>query len=98
MRRPQHPTYTGLVYDYLVALDDFASMKMIKEATRLDLHQIRTTLLSLKGYRAVDSTDVQGVLWWCATPKTDTRIRTTKEIAIHTRRAKRKPATKKEPA
>ena len=84
----KHPTYTSQVFDYLVKLDDFASVSIIAKATGVKRKHVATALLMLREYRAVDSTDVQGVLWWCATPEYDRRQRVIKETTTHTRKSR----------
>lgn len=93
MKRQTHPTYTGLVFEYLTKLDDFASVPTIALNTGLKAHQVNTTLVCLKGYKAVDCTDVHGALWWCASPDTDTRTKTIKEIAVHSRKVTKRGAS-----
>lgn len=86
----RHPTYVGLVYEYLLAKDDFATVQELTNALRLSRKHVFTSLLMLREYKAVDSIIEAGVTYWCSTPHSDTRTKTVKEIAHHTRRPKRK--------
>lgn len=69
------PTCTKLVCDYLAALDDFASLAMIRRGSGADHHNVLRTLTDLKRSKAIDCVEVEGELWWYVTPHADTRCR-----------------------
>lgn len=68
MRRYAQQTCSSLVEEYLRKLDDFATAKMIREATRLNSNQVSASLYELRGYRVVECEAVKGQLWWFALP------------------------------
>lgn len=73
-------TYTKRVLDYLIELDDFATHKQVQAALRITLNQTTATLHDLRRARAVDVMEVDGVLWFYATPESDTRTQIHAEI------------------
>lgn len=73
MAKIKQPTHTSLVERALLEADDFVSFTQLKAATGLPGNHVSATLTHLKGFKAVDSVESQGSLWWFATPQTDTR-------------------------
>jgi hypothetical protein len=80
MTAHKKPTCTKLVLDYLIGLDDFATRGMVVAGAGVTVSQITATLHDLKRYKAIDVMDVDGALWFYATPDADTRMRHTLEI------------------
>lgn len=83
-------TCTQLVVDYLTQLDDFATHRMIQISSGVTSSQITATLHDLRRFKAIDAMDVDGVLWFYATPERDVRTKTLGEIKEGITR-KRKP-------
>lgn len=93
--KQKHPTYVSVVFEYLKKLDDFAPLTKIAADTMLGRSVVLRSLLMLKSYKAVDTTDVGGVAWWCASPNYDQRSKIYTEWSEHTRKPhKRKPKAK----
>ena len=90
----RHPTYVSLVLEYLVKVDDFTHIHAIVNETTISISLVRRALLHLKHHHAVDAVDAQGVLYWFATPESDNRLHTMKEIAEYTK-TNHKPARKR---
>lgn len=90
----KHPTYTGTVYEYLLALDDMATTSMICAATRVSGKHASTALMMLEEYHAVERVSDGHRDWWLATPKYDQRQRILKETTTHTRRTRGRMITR----
>lgn len=78
-KNPPKPTWTWLTYQALLAADDFMSLQQLLEVTKASVNQLTAALHSLKMYRAVDSVESGGRLYWFATPLTDRRSRQLEE-------------------
>ena len=79
MKRFKAPTCTHTVFRHLINADDFMTAQQIVASTTLNKNQVSASLHSLRHYKAVDCMDVDGVLWWFATPDTDARLRVVDE-------------------
>jgi hypothetical protein len=75
MRKHKVPTATSRVLEALVAADDFMTGRQLQAATALDCNHVSAALHSLRNHKAVQAMNVDGTLWWFATPEDDTRIR-----------------------
>lgn len=89
MQRAKHPTYVSIVFELLKLRDDFLTKAMIQADTRLEATLVNRSLTHLRSHRAVDAITVDGVLWWYATPHTDTRLKVVKELAHFTKSKRR---------
>jgi hypothetical protein len=74
-RNTPEPTWVSRVEDALRAADDFMSFAELAAATSANTNRLTAALHHLRKYRAVDSIDSGGRLYWFATPNTDTRCR-----------------------
>lgn len=72
----KQPTCTSVVLAALLAIDDFATAKQLKDTTGLNANQISASLHELRKYKVVDCLSEAGQLWWYATPDTDQRHHT----------------------
>lgn len=79
VRKLKETTSTHIVLQYLINLDDFATAKQIQQATGVSGNRVGAALHELRKYKAVGVEDVQGTLYWYATPDSDTRMRTVLE-------------------
>ena len=75
MKAGKKPTTTSLTMAALLGADDFMTAKQIAAATGEKAHAVLTGLWSLRQYKAVDSVEQEGALWWFATPDSDQRQR-----------------------
>ena len=74
------PTDVSVVLAYLVELDDFASRKMIEQATGIKSSRVRPALAHLQKHLCIDAVIVnQRELWFYATPASDDRKMIKKE-------------------
>lgn len=74
-------TCTTAVLEWLVQHDDFATRAQIMAGAKLITSgQTTVTLSDLRRCKAIDAIDVDGTLFWFATPHTDTRSRHLDEI------------------
>jgi len=95
----KRPTYTSIVYDYMVGLDDFCTASQIIRETGLDINHVSACIYHLKKYRAIQGMSVEGTVFWFATPEDDTRSHLMLEKAPETRpRKPRKPHKRKKRA
>ena len=78
-KKDKEPACTFLVETFLKEADDFRTMKQIVAATRLTANQVAATLSHFKKYKAANSLESDGDLWWFLTPDYDQRSRKTKE-------------------
>lgn len=83
------PTCSKLVYDYLLALDDLATLEMIQKGSGAFRHNIPRTLTDLCRAGAADYVVDKGQEWWFATPATDRRNRTISQIRDDIKRPRR---------
>lgn len=68
------PTDVSVVLNYLIKLDDFASRKMIHEATSTPMNRVRPALAHLQSHLCIDAVIVnKNELWFYATPASDDR-------------------------
>lgn len=90
-RRHKEPTSTGIVYRALCAADDFRTLRQLIRECGLSCNRVSAALHHLRARRAVDVMDVEGQLWWFATPDTDNRSSTVDERTpeTHPRRPRR---------
>ena len=75
-RKQKEPTWSNIVLDYLRRVDDFKTIKEIREGTGITSNRINAALFMLHGYRCVDFI-VQNdrTHWFARPPEEDTRIR-----------------------
>lgn len=102
--RPKETSTTTLVLEHLKRVDDFQNLDQICDTVRVSVdkalcrHKIQTALVHLRRFRAIDSMESDGRLWFFATPDTDMRTYTVDEHASVTgrpgRHKGRKPGTK----
>lgn len=85
-----HPTYTSLIFDLLVKLEDFRTMKQLAAEVRCSHNQASAALHKLQMYKAVDCVSSTDGLWWFATPSLDTRTKTIKEVSHYQHKRQRK--------
>lgn len=88
MAKQTHPTYVNIVFDLLVAKDDFLTKEAIQQETRLDRQLVLRSLSHLRKHKAIEAISVDGVLWWFATPHTDDRAWRRAQIAHFTKTKK----------
>lgn len=86
MNAAKHIAYTTQVFETLRKQDDFLTTQQIKDQTKLITSLVTRSLQHLRLHKAVDAIMVDGVLWWFATPHSDTRIRVVQEKAHFKRR------------
>ena len=67
------PTHTSTVLGCLISANDFLTAAHVRGITGLRNDIVLTTLKHLRKYKAVDSISEEDVLYWFATPETDTR-------------------------
>ena len=97
MKKFKDPTSTSLVERALRECDDFRTMAQLRDLLKLDTNHTSAALSHLKKYGAADCMEVDGTLWWYATPDSDRRIRTVEERCPETGpRKPRKPRKRKE--
>lgn len=72
----QEETMVHKVFDALTSADDFMDKGALRVATGLPWKNIQESLRHLKSYTAVGAMEVEGRLWWLATPESDTRTKT----------------------
>lgn len=73
-------TTTHVVFETLIARDDFMTNEMLAAATGHTKDRINSALWVLNNYyHAVECVQQQGKLWWIATPDKDTRTKTVTE-------------------
>lgn len=95
------PTWTSLVLDALVKADDFMTVPQLREAVKAPANGagnglVSATIFWLAKHRAVDSVEVDGRLWWFATPGDDRRTKHLLErVPEDCKRAPRKGRTVK---
>lgn len=91
---PRRPTDVSLVLDALIGRDDFMNRDMLAIATMLPRDRLMLAISHLLHYKAAEAIAVGEVLWYMATPDSDTRIRRHKDVPEGITR-KRKPKTKR---
>ena len=79
MTKVKMTTTTTLVMEALQRADDFLTVHQLCQVTGRSNNRVTAALHSLKGYQAIEAMDVGGRLYWYATPKADTRVRTVEE-------------------
>lgn len=72
---PPEPTWVSRVEDALRTADDFLSLTEVMARSGATHNRATAALHSLRGYRAVDSVESGGRLYWFATPGDDARCR-----------------------
>ena len=83
-------TYTKMILDYLISLDDYATKAMIVAAVKLKQDQVAITLHDLKRHHAIEAMEADGKLWFYATPEYDDRQRKLDEIKEDIKRTRTK--------
>lgn len=97
MKRIKEPTSTKIVFEALIAADDFLTGKQLQVLTGLSSNRVSAALYSLLNYKAVEFIESERKLWWFATLASDTRSRTVDQRAPELRQRKsRKPRKLKE--
>jgi len=74
-RTTPEPTWTSRVEEALRTADDFMSFADLVQATGCTYNRLAAALHHLRRYRAIDSIESGGRLYWSTTPDTDTRCR-----------------------
>ena len=76
-RNAPEPTWVSQVEEALARADDFMSFADLLQAVGAGCTHNRLTaaLHSLRKYKAADSVESGGKLYWFSTPDTDTRVR-----------------------
>lgn len=74
-RADAKPTWTKLVLDALVDMDDFVTATELRILTGGNVGQVTAALAHLRAMHAVSAESVDGVLYWFATPGEDERTR-----------------------
>jgi hypothetical protein len=77
-RKGKEPTDVSRVEEYMRFRDDFVSMAELKAATGLDSNHVSACLYHLKKFKAADSVESLGSLWWFLTG-TDLRSKIVEE-------------------
>lgn len=95
MRKLKQRTSTSIVAEYLARVDDYVTLAQVKRDTRLDTNHASAALYHLKKFRAAECFESGGVLWWFATPQTDTRTKTLAERTPEARPRRQRRAAKK---
>lgn len=73
MKAPKIPTRVSLVEDALKKADDFLTATQVAHIAGVKYDQANVALHHLQRYQACGVLVVDGVLWWYASPSTDTR-------------------------
>jgi hypothetical protein len=78
--------------------DDFMTLEQIRTTTGAGRHTLEVALDHMRKRRAVAAMEVDGTLWWYATPGEDNRSRVVEERAVEhlPRRRRRTKANKGE--
>lgn len=93
VKKNRKPTCVNLVWEHLVAKQDFESIGGLCEATGLDRDAVMKALWHLRLHKAVDSVESEGHLWWFACPEYDDRTKKVAERAVEEKpRARRRKA------
>lgn len=90
--RIRRPTWTSVVMEHLVGLDDLVETRELRRQLGMVSRVLWATLCTLQRYRAVDCVASADGLHWFATPQTDSRVRHPKEIVEGITRRRRRPA------
>lgn len=81
IRRRKDPTFTHLVFEHLVKVDDFRTAQQLQQELSIASNRVSAALHSLRTYDAVTAMAADERLWWYATPISDTRSRRVDERA-----------------
>lgn len=85
------PTATSMVFEALIAADDFRTGLDLQEETGLDCNHVSAALIHLLRHKAVESIEEGDKRWWFATPWNDSRFRTVDERTPEKRPRKPRP-------
>lgn len=75
MAKRKEVTTTHLVLEALMRADDFRTQQQLCAEIGRDCNHVSAALYMLRGYCAVQVMEVDGKLFWFATPEDDTRSR-----------------------
>lgn len=94
MTKHTEVTSTTLVFEALVASEDFLNVRTLMVKTGRINNQVTAALSSLHKYKAVDFIHDASGTWWFATPDTDTRIYRVEERIPENKPRKKRQAKK----